>query len=579
MQNIGQLLLRQAELAPERTAVIATVGRDRGGKNRYRQWTFAQLELETRLLACGLLESGVPRDSRLVLFVPFSWQFITLTYTLLRAGMTAVLVDPGMGKASIIDCLRQVRPQGFVAVSKAHAIRVLKRKLFPEAVHNVTVGRRWFWGGATYPSLLALGARNSSRVIDTSQADEPAAIIFTSGSTGSPKGVVYEHGMFVKQVELIQRQYGIEPDEVDLPGFPLFGLFNAAMGVTTVIPDMDPTRPADVEPERILTQIRDQQVTQAFGSPAFWNRVGRYCDEQKATLPTIRRALSAGGPVPIHVLERMSRALTRPEAQLHTPYGATESLPVSTIGSREVLEKTAARTRIGQGTCVGRLFDEIDVKIIRMTDGPIAKLSNAVELPVGEVGEIIVSGPSVTREYFQHADANRLGKIVDDQEGETPAEPAPLMTLHAASGSAGASPSQARSKLWHRIGDVGYFDNEGRLWFCGRKSHVVHAAGGPMFSVCCEAIFNEHPQVYRSALIALGDRAPFEPAIVIEPAPGCFPATNGDERTFADELLALGSRTTHTASIRRVFFHRSFPVDTRHNVKINREALREWAMR
>jgi acyl-CoA synthetase (AMP-forming)/AMP-acid ligase II len=192
-----------------------------------------------------------------------------------------------------------------------------------------------------------------------------------------------------------------------------------------------------------------------------------------------------------------------------------------------------------------------------MTDGPIEKLSDAQILPPGEVGEIIVSGPSITREYIHAVDANSLGKIIEDT----------------------AAASTSRPKLWHRIGDVGYFDDVGRLWFCGRKAHVVHSAGGPMLSVCCEAIFDEHPRVYRSALIGLGSAAPFEAAIVIEPEPGCFPTSDADKRTFTSELLDLGSRAPHTAAIRSVYFHPAFPVDTRHNVKINREALREWAMR
>jgi olefin beta-lactone synthetase len=229
---------------------------------------------------------------------------------------------------------------------------------------------------------------------------------------------------------------------------------------------------------------------------------------------------------------------------------------VATIGSREVLEATASLTRAGKGTCVGRLFDDVEAKIIRMSDGPIERLSLAVEMPVGEIGEIIVSGLSVTREYFQHLEANHFGKILDDVP---------------------AKASSHRPSLWHRIGDVGYSDEERRLWFCGRKAHVVHAADGPMYSVCCEAIFDEHPRVYRSALIGLGRKAPFVPAIVVEPEPGCLPATADERQRFTDELLALGAQRSHTAGIRRVFFHPSFPVDTRHNVKINREALREWA--
>lgn len=561
MQNIGQLLVMQAQRSPDRPAVIAPTQRDRAGKYTYTTHSFRELEAETRHLARALLERQIPGGARLVLFVPFSWEFITLTYALLRAGLTAILVDPGMGKGNVMQCLQEVVPDGFVAVSKAQAMRMLYRRLFPQAVHNVTVGRAWFWGGATYRSLLQAGTSPTVKdnQIDASSSNERAAIIFTSGSTGPPKGVVYEHGMFVKQVELIRKQYGIEPGEIDLPGFPLFGLFNAAMGVTTVIPDMDPTRPADVKPERILTQICDLRVTQAFGSPAFWNRIGRYCEQHEVRLPTIQRALSAGGPVPVHVLERMSRTLNHPDAQLYTPYGATESLPVATIGSREVLETTAPLTRIGKGTCVGRLFDEVEVKIIRMTEQPIEKLSMAELLPPNEVGEIVVSGPSVTREYFERPDANRLHKILDDVT---------------TSGDA----TSARPRLWHRIGDVGYFDDAGRLWFCGRKAHVVHAAEGPMYSVCCEAIFNEHPNVYRSALIGLGDKSPLEPAIVIEPEPGHFPMTSAAQEQFISQLLDLGSKAAHTANIKKVYFHRSFPVDTRHNVKINREALRDWVM-
>lgn len=559
-RNIADRLREAARHWPERPAVFAPHGRDSRGRAKYLQWTFQELDRESDRLAAGLREIGVPTGARLVLFVPFSREFIALTFALFKAGAVAVLIDPGMGRKNIFRCLEEIEPDGFVAVPPVHAVRVLHGKLFSKARWNVTVGRRWFWRGSTYAGLLKAGAGRESLLHTVSGDITPtttAAVIFTSGSTGVPKGVVYEHGMFDAQVELIRNFYGIEPGEIDLPGFPLFGLFNAAMGVTTVIPDMDPTRPAQVDPAKILEAIEDHRVTQAFGSPAFWNRVGRYCDAHGVTLPTIRRGLSAGGPVPVHVLERMSRTFTGPGADLNTPYGATESLPVASIGAREILNRTAALTRIGRGTCVGRPFPGVDVRIIGMNDGPIARFPDAKELPAGEIGEIIVRGPSVTREYFRRPEATRLAKIPDD----TPS------TEHAT-----GSPT-----FWHRIGDVGYLDEDGLLWFCGRKAHIVETPHGRMFSVCCEAIFEEHPDVYRAALVGLGERPNQMPAIVIEPEAGRYPETPEAAARFLRELRSLAEANPLTESIRTVLFHRSLPVDTRHNVKIDREALARWA--
>jgi acyl-CoA synthetase (AMP-forming)/AMP-acid ligase II len=357
--------------------------------------------------------------------------------------------------------------------------------------------------------------------------------------------------MFDAQVDMLREFYRIEPGEVDLPGFPLFSLFNAAMRVTTVVPDMDPTKPARVDPLKILDAVRDNQVTQAFGSPAFWNRVGRHCEEHGVTFPTIRRGLSAGAPVPVPVLRRMSHILTAPGADMHTPYGATESLPVCSISGSEVLNETAAATAQGAGTCIGRPFPGVDVKIIAITLGPIATLAEAVELAPGEVGEIIVRSPSTTREYFRRPEATAHAKIADGD------------------------------RFWHRMGDVGYLDATGRLWFCGRKAHIVRAAQGPMFTERCEPVFNEHPRVYRTALVGVpvhpkpGD--PQRPALVVELEAGQTPRSEAERMQLLDELRSLARANPLTTPINTFLFHPSLPVDTRHNVKIRREELAEWA--
>lgn len=528
--------LSDAELLKAATLPAAPVA--------YRELTFQQLDELSDRLASGMLQQGLQPGMKMVLFVPFSIEFVALTFALFKAGAVSVLIDPGMGRTNIFNCLKEVDPDGFVAIPFVQLVRWWKQREFPRARLNFSTG---IWTPGVVGNLRQLEqAAPQPERFPATRRDDLAAVIFTSGSTGPPKGVAYEHGMFDAQVDMIQSHYGIEPGEVDLPGFPLFGLFNAAMGVTTIIPDMDPTRPAQVDPRKIVAAIAQLQVTQAFGSPAFWNRVGRYCVAQKIELPSLKRTLSAGGPVPVQVLQRMQRVLTRPGADLFTPYGATESLPVASIGGNEVLSRTAPLTRMGRGTCVGRPFAGVDIKIIEITEGPIAQFSEVRELEPGAIGEIVVKSPSVTREYFQRPTATALAKI------------------------------PAGDSFWHRIGDVGYFDTDGYLWFCGRKAHIVETGGERLFSVCCEAIFDEHPRIYRSALVGIGTAPDQLPVLIAEPEPGEFPTDATGQTQLCEELLELGRAHPLTQRIDRVLLHPSLPVDTRHNVKINREALATW---
>jgi acyl-CoA synthetase (AMP-forming)/AMP-acid ligase II len=542
--NVGLRLSETARIMPDGVAVVMPRGRDRDGKRRYEQVTFRELDEDSSVLAAGLQSMGVRPGTRLVLMVRPSIDFISLVFALFKAGVVTVLIDPGMGRRSLIKCLEDVEPEGFVAIPLAQAVRTLLKRRFPQARYNVTVGRRWFWGGPTIGELRSRRAANFTPV--ATKEDDPAAIIFTTGSTGPPKGVLYRHGNFNQQADEIRDFYNIQPGEIDLPGFPLFALFNCTMGVTTVIPDMDPTRPARVNPRNIIEAVRDWNVTQAFGSPALWNAVGRYCEEQHVKLPTLRRVLSAGAPVPPHVLRRMKDAI-HPDGDVHTPYGATEALPVASISASEVLGETAARSQEGAGTCVGHKFPGIVWKVIRISDQPIATLDAATELPAGEIGELIVRGPVVTREYVTRVEANALHKICDGDS------------------------------VWHRMGDVGYFDEQGRFWFCGRKAHRVLTPGGPMYTIRCEAIFNQHPRVYRSALVGVGEAGGQRPVIVVEPWPDRRPRGTADRRQLVGELLELGRGNPLTKTIRDILIHPSLPVDIRHNAKIFREKLAVWA--
>jgi len=372
------------------------------------------------------------------------------------------------------------------------------------------------------------------------QADDLAAIIFTTGSTGPPKGVEYTHGIFHTQLRLIRDYFGIGEGDVDQPGFPLFGLFATALGAQAVIPDMDPTRPAQVDPEKFVRTLRQHGVTYSFGSPAIWNVVSRYCLEKEIVLP-VRKVLMAGAPVPGELVERMQKILPD-DGRIYTPYGATESLPVAAIEGREIVEQTWPQTRIGCGACVGRPLPEIEVHIIEPVEGPLNDWGEVREVPVGVIGEIVVRGPVVTRAYAGNAKETALAKIQDEHG------------------------------FWHRMGDMGYVDGQGRLWFCGRKAHRVATAKGILYTICCEAIFNEHPLVRRSALVGLGPWGNQCPVLIVEP----LSKVSNQGQLFA-ELRQLASGYELTRDIDQFLLHPSFPVDIRHNAKIFREKLAVWA--
>lgn len=542
--NVARRLTAMARRLPGNIAIAMPSGRGRSGRRQYQTVTFRQLDEDSDQLARALRKLGVENGTRMALLVRPGIDFIALVFALLKSGAVSILIDPGMGRKNLIGCLSAAAPDGMIGIPAAHVARLLYRRRFPNCRINVTVGKRWFWGGTTLAELRQIDSQHTA--LPRLGAEDDAAIIFTTGSTGPPKGVLYRHGVFDRQVTEIRDHYGIRPGEIDLPGFPLFGLFNCAMGVTTVVPDMDPTRPARINPKLFVEAIHDWQVTQSFGSPAIWNRVGDYCQRERVELPTLKRVLSAGAPVPPRVL-KMVRDCLPVDGEMHTPYGATEALPVASISAGEVLEETASLSAKGAGTCVGRRFPGIQWKVIRVTDGPINSMGDVEELPPGEIGELLVTGDVVTREYVTRREANALAKVVDGE------------------------------RVWHRIGDVGYLDGADRFWFCGRMAHRVTTTDATLYSVPCEAIFNGHSDVFRSALVGVGPAGAQRPVIVVEPWPKKYPRDRAAQSRFVEQLRELGAAHGHTRAIDTFLFHASMPVDIRHNAKIFREKLAVWA--
>lgn len=536
--NVAYFLSEQALLHPNAAAVRAPQGRTADGAIRYVERSFAELDAEASATAYCLADAGIRRGTRVLLMVKPGLDLIRIVFALFRIGAVPIVIDPGMGLRGFLRCVRHSKPEALIGIPLAIWVARVFRASFRGVSVKVSVG-------AGFERRIAqFAARGDFAVVDSGQ-DELAAILFTSGSTGPAKGVCYAHGMFVAQVDAIRAQYGIEPGEVDLPMLPVFALFNPALGMCTVVPEMNPSRPASVDPAVIVAAIQQNEVTNSFGSPALWTKIARYCEAHAITLPSVRRILMAGAPVAPALMRQMQAII--PNGEIHTPYGATEALPVSSIASSEVLRTTALCTASGEGTCVGKPLPGVAVRIIEPVDGSIETIDQVVQRSVGEIGEIIVRGPSVTRGYDQRPDADADAKIRDGDG------------------------------LWHRMGDLGWISAAGQLWFCGRKVERVLTAQGPLYTDCCEAIFNAHPQVFRSALIDVGGGCP---AIVVEPEAGVFPRTASKRADFIASLRECAQSNARTAGIERFFFAKSFPVDVRHNAKIHRLSLaRKFAER
>jgi acyl-CoA synthetase (AMP-forming)/AMP-acid ligase II len=522
MSGLLDSFAEAARNRPHAAATLLPVGRRRRGAAGFRATTFRQLAERSDLLAAGLAARGVAGGERAVLLVPPGEDFFALSLALLKAGAVPVLVDPGVGAARLGRCLAEAEPAAFIGSPTAR----LARRLL-----------RWVPGARTLDARgLERAGRGRRAARATPRGDhETAAVLFTSGSTGPPKGVEYCHPQFAAQLRILRALYDLEPAGVSLATFPPFALFGPVLGMTTVVPRMDPTRPAAVDPADVVEAAMAFDASVLFGSPALLRTVGRHAATTGVRLPALRTVVSAGAPVPEPVVRDVLGMLDG--GRVVTPYGATEALPVSSIGSEELLALPAGARR---GVCVGRPVPNVDIAVVAVCDRPMATLP--APLPSGEVGEIVVRGPVVTESYRGRPKATALAKL---DWGGRPA---------------------------HRMGDLGWLDRQGRLWFCGRVAHRVVTEAGTLYPLPCEQVVDGHPAVARAALVGVGPRGAQRPVLCVEPVPGVRP-----DAALSVELLTLTAADPQTRMIRTIRYHPRFPVDPRHNSKVGYEALASWA--
>ena len=546
--SIADLIDESVKRAPYKKALFYPSAPDKNGKTSYSHLTYADLRTRAEKVADGLKSRGVKRGTKVLLFLRPSLEFPVISYALFKIGATAILIDPGMGRKNLFECIKEVKPEVLIAVPDVY----IGRRVFPKTFASVKTFIIIDQGGAFKSVIAKLTNSDALNFVEIEETGKPvafteklgandlAAIVFTSGGTGKPKGVEYTHKIYEHQVELLKKTYKLTEDDVDLPAFPLFALFTLAMGMSVVIPDMDPTKPSQACPQTLVEHITNHGVSFAGGSPAIWERVSGYLSANKLTLSSMRSLMMFGAPVATRIHKEFKDCL--PNGTTYTPYGSTECLPVSTISGRELLAGALpALTLDGKGTCVGKAADGTEIKIVAPTETAIGFLDEARELPVGQIGEIIVKGPQTTRSYHNLEGKTLLAKIYD------------------------------KDGFWHRMGDMGYLDEEGRLWFCGRQAHSMVFQGERLYSVMTEAHYNNHPNVRRSALVNLGSEKRPKPAIVIEPKN--IQTMNIQRKEMED----ISKKIKLSEAIEDYFIDESFPVDVRHNIKIDRKLLGEKA--
>ena len=543
--NIACRLEQQVDQQAHKRAVIELHKRDKNsGAGVYKHLTFLQLEELSSKYARAFAESGITKGSRVLLGVKPGADLCALTFALFKVGAVPVFIDPGMGTKHLLNCVEQAKAEAIVGLPAVFVFKLFNKKAFEGVKIKWSLG---FCPILGVQNLKSVSFQEKFYPACQMEQSDVAALLFTSGSTGPAKGVVYTCKIFNFQLDIIKEQYEVKTTDMDMSVFPLFALFAVCMGMPTVIPDMDTSKPAAADPVKILQIMEEQDVSFSFGSPAFWKVMADYCEVNNHKLNSVRCLVMAGCSVEPELHRRYLNNILKDGAEIYVPYGATESLPLTSMKGSDVLSFSAERSEAGEGTCVGKpMSGEYDVKIIKISDDAIEEWSNDIVLKPGEVGEIVNSGPITTHEYYNNSEGTKKSKIYDGD------------------------------KIWHRMGDLGYFDEQGYLWFCGRKNERVEVEQELLCTDKIENVLNLHKNVKRSALVPINEK---EAALIVEPNCGKLLESQDRQKVAIQEFVDLLKQKLPNLKIDKFLFKADFPVDVRHNAKIKRDLLREWAQK
>ncbi len=516
---------RTAASQPNKPAFIYFLERTK----KWDVFTYQQFVDSTNRFLLGLQACSLTPNMSAAVMTPPSIEFFPFAFALLKFGIIPIILDPAVGLKKVGEILKESQPDIFIGNILTHMLRKLFGWGRDSVKHNLSIAKvesgKWKVPQSSTPYFPL-------------STNSPAAIIYTSGSTGLPKGAIYTQTNLAAQLELLKNTFHITPDEIDLPAFPLYALIDVLLGVTSVIPDITFPVPGKTDPKKVIQAIQQFNVTNMFASPVVLEILSSFAEDKLTLsnpilLSSLKRIITAGAPATIP-LQQKFRNLLDDHTDLFGIYGATETLPIAKVESREIF-LLKEKTEHGAGVCLGKPIDGVTVRIISITDEPIEEWQDSLTMKPNVVGEITVQSAATTREYLNRPESNRISKI------------------------------EYRGDIIHRMGDVGYFDEEGRLWYCGRKSHRVITKDGVMFTEQIENIFNAHPQVNRTALVGVNG----EPVLWVELEKG----VRENRDTIRRELMEIAKSHAQASKIKAFLFMKKFPTDVRHNSKIIREEL------
>jgi acyl-coenzyme A synthetase/AMP-(fatty) acid ligase len=498
---------------------------------RFRPLTFGQLDRASASVAGLLHRAGLRPGDRVIVLQPMSADLYIALGAMFRIGLVAMVPDLTGGLAAINRCCAFTAPRAMVGGFKAHLLRISSSEL-RRIPHKFSIG--WLRVPGAIP-LQQRWDRLPGESIRPCSFDEPALLTFTSGSTGESKAAMRSHGFLLEQHKALEQAIDLQHGEVDFNTLPIFVLANLASGVTSVLPRLNALRPAAIDPVTMVRQIDQCRATRLSTSPAVCERLAEYCEEHAKALPSLQRIYAGGGPVTATLMERLQQIA--PHARVTAVYGSTEAEPIARVSYQEISTDDRRAMLAGCGLLAGSPVPSIRLRIIPDQCGsPVGPYRQSAFDAMclqrgepGEPGEIVVSGLHVLPGYI-NGQGDRENKFAVDGE------------------------------RWHRTGDAGYLDKQGRLWLLGRCSAGIKDRYGTLYPFMVDQVAARHPGVRRAAVVAHRDQR----VVAVELAAAT--RSQVDLVSLMDSLSF--ARVTQVRIVNRL------PMDARHNAKVDYPALR-----